>query len=451
MKRQIHLKAIVLLLLLLAMTGVAKAQQWQELHTGVTEDLYDICCIDTNNVLACGQNGVIVKTTDGGQTWEQINSNTNTNLHLLRFANGNIGFACGDDTFLKTTDGGNTWTKMETNPEIGFNYSSSLSQTNLFLVDADTLYITDSHNDLWKSSDGGENFEKVLDHEYNMYLEYYYRFDMFFEDNVGYLVGCDVWLWLWPLPNLTVFKTLDYGKTWEIIEFIECGGNLSSVHFTDKNHFRFYGYFSTRPEEYYSIMETTDGMESYSLLVNVEELAGFPDPWDLGDFIAFSSEETGCLVYNWTTYLDFSSYAYLTQDNGETWISVPDGINWRNYLYAVDGVDTVFYIAASDGYVYKTGIADVIYPYALEERETTFKAFPNPVIESITVKIPSGLDILDSDLSIVELFTISGQVVLQKTFRGNSVVLDISDLPKGIYFLICRSGKSSFVEKIMKQ
>ena len=425
-------KYYILLILLLLAGGWAKAQQWKELHTGVTEDLYDICCIDTNNVLACGQNGVIVKTTDGGQTWEQINSNTNTNLHLLRFANGNIGFACGDDTFLKTTDGGNTWTKMETNPEIGFNYSSSLSQTNLFLVDADTLYITDSHNDLWKSSDGGENFEKVLDHEYNMYLEYYYRFDMFFEDNVGYLVGYDVLFLLWPLPNLTVFKTSDYGKTWEIIEFAECGGNLSAVHFTDKNHFRFYGYFSTSPEEYYSIMETTDGMESYSLLVNVEELAGFPDPWNLGDFIAFSSEETGCMVYNLASYnnttakeqSDFCSYALLTQDNGETWTSVPDGINWRNHLYAVDGVDTVFYIAASDGYVYKTGIADVIYPYGVDESISEISVFPNPASEMIHI---NGIEVAE-----LNIYNTVGQLV--KTARSCNEI-NVSDLPKGIYML----------------
>ena len=427
MKNAFTAKTIVLLFLLLAVVGVAMAQQWKELHTGVTENLYDICCIDTNNVLACGQNGVIVKTTDGGQTWEQINSNTNTNLHLLRFANENIGFACGNDTFLKTTDGGDTWTKMETNPEIGFNYSSSLSQTNLFLVDADTLYITDSHNDLWKSSDGGENFEKVLDHEYNMYLEYYYRFDMFFEDNVGYLVGYDVWLLLWPRPNLTVFKTSDYGKTWEIIEFVECGGNLSAVHFIDKNHFRFYGYFSTRPEEYYSIMETTDGMESYSLLVNVEELAGFPDPWDLGDFITFSSEETGCLVYNLTAVkekIDLQSFALLTHDNGETWTSVPDGINWRNHLYAVDGVDTVFYIAASDGYVYKTGIADVIYPYGVDESISETIVFPNPSSAMVHIE---GIAVDE-----IRVFNMLGQKV--KTVKGSNEI-NMENLAEGVYLL----------------
>lgn len=452
MKNNCNLNGKVLLFLLLAVAGMAKAQQWKEFQTGITEDLYDVCCIDTSNVLACGPNGLVVKTMDGGQTWEQKNSHTESTLYLIKFVNDNIGFACGDDTFLKTVDGGDTWIKMETDPEIGFNYSYSyMGQTNLFIVDADIVYITDSYNKLWKSIDGGEYFEKVLDLQDTM--EEFYRFDLYFEGNVGYLIGYDHTSWIFP-TGLAVLKTMDYGKTWETIEITECESMLSAVHFTDKDHIRFYGYFDTAPDEYYGILETSDGMETYSLQQPTELWAGLPDPWGLGRYITFSSENHGCLVYNLLPVKeqsDFCSYAFLTQDDGETWTSAPEGINWRNYLFAVDGVDTVFYIAASDGYVYKTGTADVIYPYSLEERESALKVFPNPAIESITVTIPSSFDVLDSDLSTIELSTILGQVVMRNSFRGNSTILDINGLPKGLYLLNLRNGKLSFVEKIMKQ
>lgn len=440
----------VLLFLLLAVACFGEAQQWQELHTGVTEDLYDVCCIDTSNVLVCGQNGLIVKTTDGGRTWEQKNSNTGASLFLLKFADESIGFACGDETLLKTTDGGESWINVETNPEMGFHYGYSyLSQPNLFLVDADTIYVTDSYNNLWKSINCGESFEKALDLQDTM--EDFYKFDLYFEDNVGYLVGYSDWIWLFS-SSLTVFKTQDYGKTWETIEFTECGSMLSAVHFVDKDHIRLYGYFDTTPDEYYGVFETTDGMGSYSLLIPVELEAGFPDPWGLGEFTAFSSENVGCLVYSQTTVKgqsDIQSFALLTQDNGETWTSVSDGINCQNYLNAVSCADTVYYIAASNGYVYKSGFADVI--NGLEETDNPIKVYPNPSAETIFVFLATDFNAGDSDLFSIELSTISGQVVIQKDFRGNSTMVDITNLPSGIYFLGVKNGRLRFVKRIVKQ
>lgn len=451
MKRLLNTtKSALFLLLLLAVAGVAKAQQWEELHRGVTEDLYDVCCIDTSNVLACGSNGMIVKTTDGGQTWEQKNSNSGASLFLLKFANENVGFACGDETLLKTTDGGESWIIVETNPEMGFHYGYSyLSQPNLFLVDADTLYVTDSYNNLWKSIDCGESFEKALDLQGT--LEDFYKFDLYFEDNVGYLVGYSDWIWLFS-SSLTFFKTLDYGKTWEAIEFTECGSMLSAAHFMDKDHIRLYGYFETTPDEYYGVLETTDGMGGYSLLMPVESGAGFPDPWGRGEFMAFSSENVGCLVYSLTTVKeqsDIQSFALLTQDNGETWISTTDGINCGNYLYAVDCADTMFYIAASNGYVYKAGFADVI--NGLEEMENPIKIYPNPSAETIFVSLAADFNAGDLDLFGIDLSTLSGQIIIQKDFRGNSTMVDITNLPSGIYLLCVKSEKQRFVKRIVKQ
>ena len=440
----------LLLLLLMAAAGTAKAQQWKELHTGVTEDLYDVCCIDTSNVLACGPNGLIVKTMDGGQTWEQKDSNTGANLFLLKFADESIGFACGDETLLKTSDGGESWINVETNPEMGFHYGYSyLSQPNLFLVDADTLYVTDSYNNLWKSIDCGESFEKALDLQDTM--EDFYKFDLYFEDNVGYLVGYSDWIWLFS-SSLTVFKTMDYGKTWETIEFTGCESMLSAVHFMDKDRIRLYGYFGMTPDEYYGVLETTDGMGSYSLLMSVELGTGFPDPWGLGKFMVFSSENVGCLVYSLTTVKeesDIQNFALLTHDNGETWTSVSDGINCQNYLNAVSCADTVYYIAASNGYVYKSGFADVI--NGLEETENPIKIYPNPSAETIFVSLATDFNAGDSDLFRVELSNVSGQVIIQKDFRGNSTVVDITNLPSGIYLLSVKNEKQHFVKKIVRQ
>ena len=65
-------KQLPIFLLLLLAAGMAKAQrpyQFDMIQTGVNEDLYNICCIDANTVFACGENGVILKSTYGGGNW----------------------------------------------------------------------------------------------------------------------------------------------------------------------------------------------------------------------------------------------------------------------------------------------------------------------------------------------------------------------------------------------
>lgn len=413
----------ILLCLLFAAVTMAKAQQWKELHTGVTEELYGVCCIDTSTVFVCGQNGVILKTTDGGQTWEQKDNPAQSDLHKFEFANEMVGFACGDNVFLKTIDGGETWNELKSDTIVFFDYYNApfLSKTNLFLVDADTLYVMDCFNTLWKSTDGGDTFEMLLDLQ--SYLGAYWQFDMYFEDNIGYLIGYIDWGWAWEIGlDLFAFKTQDYGRTWDAIELPDCECKVSATHFIDKDHIKLFGIFND-----HSILETSDGFESYSL--STTAYGYFNNPIYLGRDVTFTSENNGCLVdyVAWDKKplsLDFCSYAEITQDGGETWTSAPDGINWRNYLNAVDGVDTVFYIAASHGYVYKTGIADVIYPYGVDESISEISVFPNPASEMIHI---NGIEVAE-----LNIYNTVGQLV--KTARSCNEI-NVSDLPKGIYML----------------
>lgn len=53
--------------------------------------------------------GAIMKTTDGGTTWTELNNLPVTSLlNSVFFSDENTGYAAGE-TILKTTDGGNTW------------------------------------------------------------------------------------------------------------------------------------------------------------------------------------------------------------------------------------------------------------------------------------------------------------------------------------------------------
>lgn len=59
---------------------------------------------------AVGDQGTIIKTSDGGASWIQQNSGTTKALYGVSFVNENFGTAVGDaGTILNTTDGGTHW------------------------------------------------------------------------------------------------------------------------------------------------------------------------------------------------------------------------------------------------------------------------------------------------------------------------------------------------------
>jgi Uncharacterized protein related to plant photosystem II stability/assembly factor len=57
-----------------------------------------------------GASGTILRTTNGGTSWDTQTSGTTVPLHGVAFQNANIGTVVGNSgTILKTTDGGSHW------------------------------------------------------------------------------------------------------------------------------------------------------------------------------------------------------------------------------------------------------------------------------------------------------------------------------------------------------
>jgi len=72
--------------------------------------LRGIDCIDELNYLTVGHGGKILRTSDGGLTWESVTSSTTNNLFCVSFNNINFANAVGaTGTIVGTTDGGINW------------------------------------------------------------------------------------------------------------------------------------------------------------------------------------------------------------------------------------------------------------------------------------------------------------------------------------------------------
>ena len=432
MKNAFTAKTIVLLFLLLAVAGVAKAQQWKELHTGITEDLYSVCCIDTNTVFVCGQNGVILKTEDGGENWQEKYRQSGCQWYKIKFVDSNIGFVLGHDDnnnnskLFKTIDGGDTWLNMG-DPFSTYNATSPYS-CDLFLVDSDTLYI--ACDQLMKSIDGGNSFSQ---------LEIGWLYDtqdLYFEDNVGYIV----WGQIGDFQGTHIAKTMDYGSSWEeILAFDSDYEGIKKTLFHDKDHVSIYGAFGYDDNEgYYEYDEirTNDGFATYQWLQN-ENLPIGNLPFISG--VCFSDPQNGIIVYRWEdfSYPYSGIFMYQTQDGGNTWLEL-ETFDGPDIGYpAIDVHEGVYYLAMGNGRVYKLK-GD--YDGVVEEKENVF-VFPNPSSAMVHIE---GIEVDE-----IQVFNMLGQKV--KTVKGSNEI-NMENMAEGVYLLKVRDKEGMIhTGKVMKK
>ncbi len=76
--------------------------------------IFDISFADYATGYASLDNGGVLKTTDGGSTWDSIGTGTTASLYACHFSDPFTGWVSGaGGVFLNTTDGGNSWTAEE--------------------------------------------------------------------------------------------------------------------------------------------------------------------------------------------------------------------------------------------------------------------------------------------------------------------------------------------------
>ncbi|MBC7248220.1 MAG: IPT/TIG domain-containing protein [Actinobacteria bacterium] len=84
---------------------------WEGLETGTTAWLHGISASSPTLAWAVGEGGVILKTNDGGATWVPQVSGTGGTLHAVAAVDASTAWAVGEGgVILRTDDGGATWT-----------------------------------------------------------------------------------------------------------------------------------------------------------------------------------------------------------------------------------------------------------------------------------------------------------------------------------------------------
>ena len=170
---------------------------WIRQNSPVTRNLYAIHFPeDTLIGFIVGDSGTILRTTNSGNNWQLLNSNTFNNLRDVWFVNNDTGYACGAmGTILKTTNRGLIWSSIG-----GFTFQNFYTLS--FPENSQVGYVFGANGEAYKTTNGGINWEQMpLGTTNTIYACH------FVNNNVGFAVG----------QNGIILRTENGGVIWEIV------------------------------------------------------------------------------------------------------------------------------------------------------------------------------------------------------------------------------------------
>jgi photosystem II stability/assembly factor-like uncharacterized protein len=165
MIRKSHAAPLVLLLTLFLSCKKEKLNLvFEEINTPTNCNLNNLFVLNDSVVFACGGqtgNGVILRSSDGGQSWQLLHDQFDYNIHSLFFLDNQHGFCGGDSTHVyQTNDGGISWQMHFDWEGIPFQYSSPLRS--VCFVNKDTGFFAGGKNFdrgiIYSTTDGGEHW-----------------------------------------------------------------------------------------------------------------------------------------------------------------------------------------------------------------------------------------------------------------------------------------------------
>jgi photosystem II stability/assembly factor-like uncharacterized protein len=484
-----------------------RAATWFEQdHPNQGPSIYDLYFADLSHGWAAGGSGLLLRTGDGGETWE--NTETDVvfmNVEFYGIFNGwavgglfgqlyhtidggvswsqerkgtdgfitDIGF--GDEAFglaiyytmsgehavAETYDGGNTWTLRVLDADTTWWYALDLVDENNGWICGEngTILHTGNRGISWEIQRENHPIERLTEIQFLNSLE-------------GFAAGIDT-----SYENLFLVKTSDGGITWST--YVDSfDGYISGMWFTDSSN----GYIVAKNFNMSQavILITRNGGESWEMMDL--PLSTFEYPTS----VQFVSPEVGFIAAN--------NYILKTTDQGATWdkthisglvpgsVWFTDSLNgWcvgrnayhgvayrttdggENWEYIVPETENelldVYFTSPENGWVCGNGGNILKWeqnnPVSIKEDsfsspELKLIVNPNPANSMINVKLSQ---LIDQDANF-RIYSISGQLQKSVTYRKsgtdiNSFTIPVNDLNSGIYLFQLISGKESASGKIV--
>lgn len=397
---------------------------WKELDFVPTYELSGVYCINYDTVVAVGANGYIIRTTDSGINWDSIPSNTTNHLYKVHFVNQTIGYAVGKNgTILKTSDMGQNWTNIGINTNLDF--------FSLSFINKDTGWVAGGEGDLYmpygtkgillKTTDGGTNW--LVDSTYDKTIS-----SVFFVDNdTGYICINN-----FPLSILR--KTNNSGSSFYTIRYDSLSVNYyyTDVYFINPR----IGYFVSSATPDYDkdgIYKTIDYGNTWNKIIT---------QWSIKTMYILDS----CILY--LSYSDMPGEGSFAKN-----ICTSDSIIGPNQLifnFSFINIDSGFAVGnkynSCNGIIYRRGLLTNIN----EKKKQKIEIYPNPFKDKIIVDF-FNINIDISQINLIIYNSIGQKIFNKSNLKNNKFIIDLSEKPKGLYYLIINdNNKIIQTKKLIK-
>jgi len=238
---------------------------------------------------ASGELGELLKTTDGGLSWLDLNEFTTKFLNSVFFINEKIGFAAGDSgVIFKTTDEGNSWTDQTNYKKYNINCVSFINEESGIVTGGNP---ESNRAFIYKTDDGGDSWYEVYDS-----LSLGVLNSAVFMDGVnGIAVGY----------NGNALYSYDAGESWTTTNISPV--NLFSINFSDKLN----GLISGANGLFY---KTTDGGISWNTVIS-RNYKNFYSVKFKDNYFAAASGEGGTILLSYNGGFDWTQEQRITNND----------------------------------------------------------------------------------------------------------------------------------------
>jgi len=412
--------------------------------------------------------GAILKTTDGGTTWNAQTTATftapNGFPNVVHFWNADTGFCMGDPNegyfeIYTTTNGGSNWTRVGST-SMPTNISGEYGVTGYYSVVGSTVWFSTNKSNIFKSSDYGNTWTLIttpitVDNQFfvkfrtindgiirenvSPYSTYETHdggatwtmlgyFGNWYNNDFCYVPGtADTWVSVGAdatTPFMGISYSEDGGHNWTDFVSMDTTQHLAIAFVTNERGWSgaFHNYTDDGMFRYDGTLFALDTCASY-----VASFSQSADTVDLAysgqvDFTDLSSPASD------TWYWDFGDGNNSTSQNpSHTYTSVG---TMQVVLYTSHGVcpDTAY------------SEVEVINTSAINELQNLVSVYPNPAKDLLNIE---GL----TENSTVEIYSLDGKLVLQREMMSGTI--NISTLTEGTYVLLIANDSFILRERLV--
>jgi photosystem II stability/assembly factor-like uncharacterized protein len=417
---------------------------WENLRSSVT--FYNLNKIVFANQLSgyiVGKGGTILKTIDGGNTWNSQISNLSAEITDIEIPNINDAYAISGGSVSKTTNGGAEWQAV--------NLSSTYSLNSVKFIDQYTGFITGAYTygqfgqyhsgRLYKTTNSGITWSAVKNDNF-----YYFEID-FIDDNIGFLT-CEP-----ASGNSTVYKTTDGGLSWSPIN-VQGNYVLTRIYFINNTTGFMGGRINDQWATYALIKTTNQGTD-----------------WTYVNLDASYDMEVKSIFFNnplkgYVTTVSYPDYGrggdiFETNDGGNNWTHISSNSKLptiqRQGLNSVDFINqNTGFIVGENGLILKTTTGGSVFVSQISsetpEHFSLHQNYPNPFNPSTVIRYQLSV----AGFTTLKVFDLLGKEVatlVHEKQNAGSYAVDFNSteyiLPSGIYFYTLNAGDFKETRKMI--